>query len=151
MKTENLENLKLFEHEYPPVEQIFSLHDSGTKYRIEVSLIEKETPNWTNCGSPWEFFEKESAIAEVERWKEFLKIRRVASVLSSHWKIEFPCWIVEAVLEDGEILTRVRKTNAATGAPGYFQTSLHAALAMKMLSPSTWLKAYNFSQDGPLI
>lgn len=151
MKTENLENLKLFSHEYPPLEQIFSTHETGTKYRIQVSLVEKESVSWSNCGSPWEFFEKEAAISEVERWKEFLKIRRVASVLSSHWKVEFPCWIVEATVEDGEILTRVRKTSSATGAPGYFQTSLHASLAMKMLPPSTWQAAYNLSQDGPLI
>ncbi len=151
MKTENLENLKVFSREYPPVEQIFSAHETGTKYRIEISLAEKPGEGWSNCGSPWEFFDKESAIQEVERWREFLKIRRVASVLASHWKVEFPCWIVEATNEEGELMTRVRKTNSATGAPGYFQTSLHAALAMKMLPSDTWHKAYNFSQDGPLI
>ena len=151
MKTDTLQNLNVFSHEYPPIEQIFSVHESGTKYRIDISLVEKEENGWSTCGSPWEFFDKESALQEIERWKDFLKIRRVASVLSSHWKIKFPCWIVESTNENGEFMTRVRKTNSATGSPGYFQTSLHAALAMKMLPPEVWYRAYNFSQDGPLL
>jgi hypothetical protein len=151
MKTENLKNLKVFSHNYPPVEQVFSTENTGTKYRIEVSLVERSNPGWENCGSPWEFFEKEDALKEVERWKAQLKIRRVASVLSSHWKTEFPCWIVEAKNFKDKILTRVRKTETATGSPGYFQTSMHAALAMKMISSETWHAAYNFSQDGPLV
>ena len=48
-------------------------------------------------------------------------------------------------------MTRVRKIEAATGAPGYFETSLHAALAMKMIDSETWFLGYGLSQDGPLI
>jgi len=151
MKTENLENLKIFSHNYPSIEQMFSVTNTGTKYRIEVSLSERQNPSWENCGSPWEFFKKEDAMKEVERWKAYLKIRRVASILSSHWKVEFPCWIVEAKNFGDKFLTRVRKTESATGSPGYFQTSLHASLAMKIISPETWYLSYNFSQDGPII
>jgi hypothetical protein len=151
MKTENDYNLEPFNQEYPPLDEIYSIENSGLKWRLDVFLAEKENEGWANCGSPWEFFSKEDAIKEVERWKARLSIRRVASVLSSHWKVSFPCWTVEAIIVENEIQTRVKKINASSGAPGYFQTALHASTAMKMISLETWLKAYDFSQDGPLI
>ena len=151
MKTENDSNLEPFLQEYPPLEEIVSAENSGLKWRIEVFLAEKENEEWVNCGSPWEFFKKEDALLEIEKWKARLLIRRVASVLSSHWKISFPCWTVETIIQDGKILTRVKKIEASSGAPGYFETSMHASLAMKMISPEIWIKAYDFTQDGPLV
>lgn len=151
MKTENDSNLEPFLQEYPPIEEIVSSENTGLKWRLEVMLAEKENDGWSNNGSPWEFFNREDALKEVDKWKSRLLIRRVASVLSSHWKISFPCWTVEAIIADDKILTRVKRIEASSGAPGYFETSMHASLAMKMISPEHWLKAYDFTQDGPLI
>ena len=151
MKTENDQNLSVFNHDYPPIENILSDSNNGMKYRLDVFLAEKTTEGWTNTGSPWEFIKQEDAINEIDSWKSRLMIRRVSSVLSSHWKISFPCWTVEVTKIDEELFTRVKKVEASSGAPGYFQTALHAALASKMISLQTWSKAYLFSQDGPII
>ena len=151
MKTENDENLVLMEGEYPPLENIVRSENSGASYRLEVSLVEKTNGGWETAGSPWEFFNKEDALSEVECWKSRLIIRRVSSVLSSSWKNRFPCWTVEVQQKEDKILTRVRKVEAANGAPGYFETSLQAALASKIVPSDVWYKAFFFSQDGPIV
>lgn len=152
MKTENDSLLEIFEDDYPPIENMYNSHSSNLKYRLEVNLIEKESNSWENTGSPWEFLNKQDAIDEVEAWKSRLKVRRVSSVLSSHWKISFPCWTVEAKKDiSGKILTRVKRIDNPNGSPGYFETALHASLAMKLVSEKDWQNCFFFSQDGPII
>jgi hypothetical protein len=150
MKTENDSNLVIFDENYPSLQEIVSSEDTGLKYRIDVFLAEKDSQGWTNTGSPWEFHDKESALKEVESWRSRLLVRRVSSVLSSHWKVSFPCWTVEAILEEGEFLTRVKRVEALSGAPGYFETASHASLAMKLVPPQDWFRSYFFSHDGPI-
>lgn len=150
MKTADDSLLQVFDMNYPPVEAIFSDYVTGLKWRLEVSLTEKLSEGWTNCGSPWEFITKEDALSEVDTWKARLKIRRVASVITGDWHVTFPCWVVEVKKEEDKILTRVSKIEASSGSPGYFQTSLHAAVAMKMIANETWNCAMGFSQDDIL-
>lgn len=147
LKTENENLIPIFNENFPPIEGIFSTQDSGLKYRIEVGLSEPIRNGWTNSGSPWEFFTKEDAIAEMECWKSRLKIRRIASVLGADWKILFPCWTVEAKKIEGEIFTRVVMIDSFNGSPGYFKSALHAALALKMLTKEDWLNSLFSSQD----
>lgn len=149
--TENTSVISPFSHNYPDIGNIFSAEDTGLKWKLEVFLKERRTRNWVNCGSPWEFYNKKIALSEVEKWEAVLKIRRVCSVLSSHWKISFPCWIVDVLPSDDKIFMRVKQVESATGSPGYFETAMHAALAIKMIEADTWKKAYNITQDGPII
>ncbi len=142
--TRKHESLEIFHLHYPSYESIFSLQDSGLKWRLEVNLVEKENPSWGNVGSPWEFMNSEDAVGEVEAWKERLKIRRVASVVNAGWKPTTPCWYVE-LREDS---CRVRKTESFNGSPAYFPTALHAAFSMKMVPLETWKKALFVSQDN---
>jgi hypothetical protein len=135
------------ESSFPSREGIFSNSDSGLKWRLQINLVESSRDSWTNCGSPWEFFSKDDALKEVENWKARLMIRRVASVLNNEWKIEFPCWTVEAKMIDGKILTRAVEVKHANGSPGYFKTALLAAHASKIISPEEWMKALSPSQD----
>jgi hypothetical protein len=148
MKTEERSLIVPFSMDFPPVETIFSSQDSGLKYRLEVNLVEKNNEGWAGTGSPWEFFRIEDALEEVENWKARLMIRRVASVLNADWKIQFPCWTVDAILEDGVILTRVREVETLNGSPGYFRSATHAALAVQMVKEKTWLKALSSSLDS---
>lgn len=141
--TRKPEKLKVFELYYPSPEAIFSALDSGLKWRLEVNLVEKEREAWGNVGSPWEFMNKEDALAEVESWKERLKIRRVMSVVNAGWKPQLPCWTIETEMDR----LRIKKVETFLGSPGYFPTAIHAAFAMKMLSIDTWKKALFFSQD----
>ena len=150
MKTEDYSLLEIFDENYPPIENIVSPSPNGLGWRIELSLIEKLTPSWENSGSIWEFLKKEDALNEIESWKSRLLVRRVASVINSDWKISFPCWVIEAVEENGKIFTRVKKIDAANGNPGYFQTALHAAFAMKIIDKKDLINCFFYSQDGPL-
>jgi hypothetical protein len=147
MKTEERTLIIPFGEDFPPVETIFSATDSGLKYRVEVNLVEKDREGWAGVGSPWEFFTSEDALNEVENWKARLMIRRVASVLNSEWKIQFPCWTIDAIHDNGEFLTRVKEVNSLNGSPGYFRTALHAALATTMIKPEIWSRALCSSQD----
>jgi hypothetical protein len=151
MKTENDSILEVFNHNYPSLQNIISDTESGLKYRINISVTEKETSGWTNTGSQWEFMNYDDVINEVESWKSRLYIRRVSSVLSSHWKISFPCWTIEATKKGEEFFTRVKKVESSSGEPGFFETSMHASLALKMINPEIWAKSYIYSQDGPLL
>ena len=90
---------------------------------------------------------KEDALSEVEMWKARLKIRRVASAFGVDWNVKFPCWCIEVKEEDQKILTRVKQAEASTGAPGYFKSALHAAMAMRLLPVEVWRTASGFSQD----
>jgi hypothetical protein len=141
--TRKPEKLKVFELYYPSYESIFSTQDSGLKWRLEVNLIEKERESWGNVGSPWEFMKKEDALAEVESWKERLKIRRVMSVVNAGWKPQLPCWSIEATVNH----LRIKKVETFAGSPAYFPTAMHAAFAMKMLDINIWKRALFFSQD----
>jgi len=146
-KTEDEEDLHVFDLNYPSLESILSGHDSGLKWRIIVSLAEKESPSWTNCGSPWEFMEKEDALDEIEIWKSRLTIRRVASVINGEWTVKFPCWTIESIIREEKVLTRVTKVEAANGSAGYFETSMHASLAMTIIDSSVIVKSLGISQD----
>lgn len=148
MKTEDENLIPLFETNYPPLENIFSDYDSGLKYRLEVNLVEVAHKGWTHCGSPWEFFEMKDALSEVEAWKNRLKVRRVASVLAGEWKIKFPAWTIETISRDGKILSRAVEVKAFNGSPGYFETALHASLAVKILGSGIWHSALSSSHDG---
>ena len=141
--TRKYQQLKIFDLEYPSIENIFSTLDSGLKWRLEVNLIEKERELWCNVGSPWEFMKKEDALAEVEAWKERLKIRRVASVLNAGWIPSMPAWVVDT---DGKNC-KVKKVVEFSGYAGYFRSAMHAALAMKILPLESWKKALFVSQD----
>lgn len=129
--------------EFPPIESIFSPTDSGLKYRIEVSLVEKEREGWAPVGSPWEFFRMEDAVSEIQSWKCRLKARRIASAVGMGWKPSFPCWTVET---DGENL-RVVHVQTSAGTPALFPTAYHAAVGMDMMSHSEWISALSGSQD----
>lgn len=148
MKTEERELIPPFDMGFPPIETIFSSTDSGLKYRLDVNLIEKNREGWAPVGSPWEFNSMEDALKEVEAWKARLTIRRVASVLNADWKIEFPCWTVEAKQSDEKTVLRVREIQHMNGSPGYFKTALHAALASKLVFPETWKISLLGSQDS---
>lgn len=147
LKTDDEELIEVFDQLYPSIENIYSDTDNGLKYRLIVSLSEKDEVKWTTSGSPWEFKHKEDALSEVERWKSRLKVRRVASVLASVWKVEFPCWTVDATLKEDTLLLRVKKVDSSTGAPGYFKTALHASLAIKMVDLIDWKNVFDFTQD----
>jgi hypothetical protein len=147
LKTEEEELIPLFDENFPSLEGIFSAHESGLKYRIELGLSKPSRDGWGNNGSAWEFSTEEDAIAEMECWKSRLKIRRVASVLGADWKVVLPCWTIEAVKREDIVFTRVVEVKSFNGSPGYFKSALHAALAMKMLPGEEWLKALFSSQD----
>ncbi len=142
--TRKHEQLEIFDLLYPGYENMFSLEDSGLKWRLEVNLVEKERESWGNVGSPWEFMRREDALSEVEAWKERLKVRRVASVINAGWSPRLPCWRVET---DGE-RCKVKVVNSFSGAPAYFPTAMHAAFAMKMIPVETWKKSLFVSQDN---
>lgn len=147
LKTDNIESLSPFDLNFPPIDAIFSLEDSGLKWRLEINLVEVERPGWAGSGSPWEFSSKESALEEVENWKARLKIRRVSSVINSSWKIKFPCWTIEILEKDDKILSKVKLIDSYSGFPAYFSTALHAATALKLLPLETWKRAFISSQD----
>jgi hypothetical protein len=147
MVTDNVDILKVFSPNYPDIENLMSDNNTGLKYRIDVSLIEKNNTGWTNCGSPWEFLEKKDALHEIEVWKARLKIRRVASVFNTGWDLKFPCWGIELKEENDKLLSRVNRIEASTGAPGYFKTALDAALAVQLIPVITWKIANGFSID----
>ncbi len=146
MKTSDETLIPVFDLGFPPVEAIFSQNDSGLKYRLQINLIETVKDGWATCGSPWEFNTEEDALKEIEAWKSRLKIRRVASVLNADWKIEFPCWSIEAVSYP-EKKFRVIQVHSFNGASGYFKTALHATLAIKMIPEDDWISALSHSQD----
>ena len=147
MRTSDLTLISVLDENFPPIESIFSSHDSGLKYRLDVNLIEKATPSWTNCGSPWEFQSQEDAIKEVEAWKSRLKIRRVASVLNADWIPHCPCWTIDATRIGEKVFTRVKPAETFEGSPGYFKTSYHAAIALTMIAPIDWERALFSSHD----
>jgi hypothetical protein len=151
LKTDDEELLEIFDQYYPSIDNIYADKDNGLKYRLIVSLSEKDEIGWTTTGSPWEFMNKEDALLEVERWKSRLKVRRVASVLASDWKVEFPCWTIESTIKDNDFLLRVKKIESSTGAPGYFKTALHAAHALKIIDVNDWKNVFDFSQDFIII
>ena len=132
-------------------ETIFCDYDSGTKWRLNVSLIETNKSGWTNTGSPWEFNNKESALLEVEAWKARLKIRRVASFLALDWKIKFPCWSIEAIKIQNNIFARVVEIKSFNGAPGYFKSAESAAIALSIITPQEWYDTYNMLYDNMTI
>lgn len=144
MKTEEDDLIIPYRSEYPPLDSILSNYDTGLKWRLDVSLIEKDSPSWTNCGSVWEFFSKEDALQEVEIWKSRLLVRRVASVICADWKIAFPCWTVEYL--EGKL--KVSQVDKYTGAAGYFPTAIQASIAMLMIPVDRWLSSYGATQDS---
>lgn len=146
LKTDNESIISQFNLNMPSIDAIFSTEDSGLKWRLQVNLIEVDRSGWAGSGSPWEFSSKESALEEVENWKARLKIRRVASVVNSNWKVQFPCWTVE-LLEKDIMLARVKPVTVYSGAPVYFPTAAHAATALKMLSIEDWQKSFVSSHD----
>jgi hypothetical protein len=144
LMTEDSNLLELFSQEFPKIENIFSTYDTGLRWRLDISLVEKDPPGWTNCGSPWEFYSREDAIAEYEIWKSRMKARRLASVINSDWKVSLPAWVVE-VSDNNEL--RVHPVSTYNGSPAYFRTALHAATALGMLDLKDWKNCMGFTQD----
>lgn len=142
-KTEDETLLTIFENDFLKKENIFKDTESGLKYKLTVNLHETSNTGWTNCGSPWEFNDKDSAILEVNNWKSRLKIRRVASALNLDWKISFPCWTI--VIQDDTL--KIVTIDSMNGAPGYFKTATLAALAIKMLEIDDLKNALSSGQD----
>ena len=147
MKTTNVKLLNVFDLNFPSIDNFFSDFDSGLPYRIDVNLVETSNTGWTICGSPWEFKTKEDAMAEYESWKSRMKIRRVSSVINAGWDTSFPSWTVETTIIDGQPITRVKSVSCFTGAPAYFKSALHAALASKMIEANHWLSASSVTTD----
>lgn len=147
MVTVNESILTPFNQDIPPLENLFTDETSGLKWRLEINLVEKESPGWSSAGSVWEFLRKEDALAEVERWKSRLKARRIASAMSMDWKVKFPCWVVEVVVIDEQLVTKPLKISNFFGYPSYFKSASHAAYAMKLLPPEEWLRALGYTQD----
>lgn len=147
MKTDDESNLKPFDLNLPSTDVIFSPQDSGLKWRLEVNLVEVERPGWASSGSPWEFTEYNDAVNEVENWKSRLKVRRVSSVINGDWKITFPCWAIDIIEKENELLHRVKSVESFCGQPGYFKTALHASVAFKLLPIEVWKSALISSAD----
>jgi hypothetical protein len=143
MKTEDSELIIPFRSDFPPLESILSNYDTGLKWRLDINLIEKEREGWTNCGSVWEFFQKEDALREVDIWKSRLLIRRVASALNADWKVTFPCWTVEYLNSK----LKVTQVENYTGAAGYFSTAVIAATALLMIPVENWKNSHDATQD----
>ena len=148
MKTTNSKLIELFDLNFPKPDNFFSDINTGLPFRIEVNLVETQNKGWTNCGSPWEFQTKESAMSEYESWKSRLKIRRAASIINTGWDFSFPAWTVDTTIINGEILTRVKEVTCFTGAPAYFKSALHAAFATKIIQSIDWLLASSFTEDA---
>jgi hypothetical protein len=144
MKTEDDELIVPYHENFPPIESILSNYDTGLKWRLEINLIEKDSPSWTNCGSVWEFFHQEDAMRELSIWKSRMLIRRVASVLNADWKISFPCWTVEYLNDK----LRVVQVDNYTGAPGYFSNATKAAMALNMIPLEEWRASNDATQDS---
>ena len=147
IKVADVAILSPFESTFPRYEDILSEKHNGLKYRIEVNLVEKNNPGWSNEGSPWEFIKKEDALNEIFIWEARLKIRRIASVLNIGWKIQFPCWTVEFLNKDGTFLTRAKEVYSFNGSCAYFKTAAHAVLAAKMIKPEVWLNSVGVTID----
>ena len=139
---ENL--IKVFDLNLPPLEGMFSKEDSGLKWRLQVDLVEVQNPGWSGCGSPWEFRRKEDALTELENWRSRLLIRRVASVINSDWKIQFPCWSIEMMNESS---FRIKRVDALVALPVYFPSALHAATAIKLVPVEHWNRVFMDSYD----
>lgn len=144
MKTEDDDLIVPYKPDFPSLQSILSNYDTGLAWRLDVNLIEKTAPGWTNCGSVWEFFQKEDALREVQIWRSRLFIRRVASVLNFGWKISFPCWTIE-YLDDK---LRVVPVNSYTGSPAYFSTAVQAATALLMVPLEEWKNSNDATQDS---
>lgn len=142
LKTPKERLIRAFSLNMPPVETIFSIHESNLKWRLDIGLVEKNREGWAGSGSPWEFSTKEKAYKEVGSWKSRLKIRRYASVINANWEIEFPCWTVVSNGED----FKLEQVAHFIGSPAYFSTALHAATCYKAI-PNDWKEALTASQD----
>ena len=145
-KTDNEQDLKVFDLNLPPIEQIYSCDVSGLKYRLDIKLIEVDNPGWAGSGSPWEFMTKDDALHEVEAWKCRLKIRRLSSVINAGWNLEFPAWSIDINPLNFEQF-KIVKVDSLKGYPGYFKTASHAAACIKMIGTPDWYTALNASID----
>ena len=148
----NEHSLTPFNLNLPPKEVLFSTIDSNLKWRIQVFLEEKESLGWAPTGDQWSFGDRDDALDEIDAWNAKLKIRRIASLINNTWKPKFNkneiAYTIEMMLKDSQPQARIIAIKSYTGAPAYFPTPCHAALALNYLGIQEWFKyIFASSQD----
>jgi hypothetical protein len=118
--------------------------DSILSNEIKILLEEKEVPDnaWTIAGNELLFPDRDTAEAEILKWKNRLKIRRAASVLSKAPKTKDA---VIAIGEDGFLYVTDFLQNI--GQPGVFNSRLAAAVALSILGDYTAMSALTYDID----
>ena len=118
--------------------------DSILSNEIKILLEEKEVPDnaWNIAGNELLFPDRDTAEAEILKWKNRLKIRRAASVLSKAPKTKDA---VIAIGEDGFLYVTDFLQNI--GQPGVFNSRLAAAVALSILGDYTVMSALTYDID----
>lgn len=131
---------------YHHIKQIAFSEDSSSLLvnHLKIELEERDPiiNMWSVSGSELSFSTRDEAEAEVAKWRDRLKIRRISSVLSMTEKKKSS---MVAFGEEGFLFITDFEMNS--GQPAVFNSRVDAAVALMSLGEATWMNALTISSD----
>jgi len=145
-KTKTIENLEMVEETLYEALKVAFKFDPTSSLKYQIVDLQSDENGWTASGDELMFGEIEQLEDEILRWKNRMKVRRIASVLNNTPLIEETTIKMDL---SGNLF--VKYISEYSGEPAVFKNKVSAALAIKTLDKSTWNQVLVADNDTYII